>query len=338
MSDMRHKQIAIETFEPYEKGLPFLKKWSEEVLGTELQLDDDLAKYQELVTIFFQIIHCDRASKHLNEALRALENKTILQFLALKGCHVYIEHLQIKPADLDTIINGMSPLQLAVARGNLLTTKVLLNKGADPSMKNVNGESLLFASLMLPVLHHSHMKDNKEAIFLLLLPLIKDAFQARSQSGNTLLHFMAIYGYDLLIQKTIQENKKLALITNNLGQCPIHSAILNGQHEAVKQLIAIEGAENLTDARGRNALHYAAVHGDSEMMAICLDSSLPIDALSIQHQTPLILATIADKPAAVKALLDKGAAVNLEDFEDMKALDYAVQAHAVDIIGMLKTK
>lgn len=335
-------ELQIKPFSPAEKDLPFLKNWCEKTLGTESELgleDADIAAYRDFVGTFFEQIQPNITKDELNNPVNTLPYQmTALQFLAYKGCHLYLDRLHLAPSDISSFTNNMSPMQLAVARGNLLTTQVLLAKGADLNVKNNMGESLLFSALLLPVLHSTKMRDNKEAIFQLLLPNIKDALKEKSQSGDTLLHLLAIYGYDERLKKCIKEDPSLAFVDNNLGHYPIHSAILNGQREAVKVLISIDGIEKLTDAQGRNALHYAAMHGDSDMMAICLNSALPIDAVNIERQTPLILAAKAGRPMAVKALLDRGAAINLKDYTDRKALDYAVESNAKDIIKILEAK
>jgi ankyrin repeat protein len=228
-------------------------------------------------------------------------------------------------------------LQIAIVRGHLETTKVLLAKGANPEEKNANGESLLFSCLLLPIVHSAEMLENKQKIFILLLPLIKNPLKEKTASGDTVLHVMATYGYIQLIDNMLKEETKLAFMADNFGHYPVHAAILNGQHAAAKRLLAEKGVGELGDAKGRNALHYAAMHGDAEMLTICLNAHLPIDALTNEHQTPLILASIAQRPMAVQVLLDKGAQRAVQDYTHMNALDYALQSQAEEIIKILQT-
>ena len=53
-------------------------------------------------------------------------------------------------------------------------------------------------------------------------------------------------------------------ISNYANRYPIHAGILNSQHECVKDLVAVPGVDQLTDAKGRDALHYAVEASDLE--------------------------------------------------------------------------
>ena len=277
------------------------------------------------------------SANHLTDPVPAFEGMTALQFVVNVGLDIYLKKLEPKPEQINTKVNGITLLQLAAARGNVHTTEVLLALGANLKETSTNNPILFSGSLMLPIDHDEKMKQNKQSIYILLSQYAKNILDEKNQSGDTILHIMSLYGYNKLIKEILTNQKELASIPNNSRHYPIHSAILNGQHNSVKLLIAVDGIEKLTDAKGRNALHYAAKYGDDDMVKICLNSAISKDSVDKWNQTPLILASIAHNTAAVRELLDFGAQINMTDDAHRSALHYAVESNAVHVVRQLLT-
>ena len=238
---------------------------------------------------------------------------TSLQFVVFAGLDTYLKSLKPSPEQVNTKVNGVTLLNLAAARGYLHTTEVLLSCGANPEEQNTNGDSCIFAALMLPIDHDQAMKESKQSIYLLLSGYLKNVAQERNQSGETVLHLMAVYGFNQLIKNVLKNDNSLVFISNNISHYPIHSAILNAQHDAVKLLIAVEGSEALCDVKGRNALHYAARYGTPEMVQICCEASNDINAVDKEDKTALWLAMDAKNDQALPILIQFGADASLTE-------------------------
>ena len=250
---------------------------------------------------------------------------TPLQLAVDVGLNVYLRALEPTPAQINSKINGITLLHLAAARGNLHTTETLLSLGANPLEKSTKGEPLLSTTLMLPINHDEQMIKNKQEIYSFLSSLAKSLLQEKNESGDTILHTMAVYGYKELIQETLNHSAELASVPNNSIRYPIHAAILNGQHECAKMLAAVPGVDRLIDSKGRSALHYAAKYEDASMVTICLHSAISKNSVDKRQQTALMLAVIAKNSSAVEELIDSGVQVNMTDDVNRSALHYAVE-------------
>ena len=320
-------------------GLASLIRWCEESLTTDIHLDGAFQvksdNCQRLLKRFFKDIFPNIQAQDLTAPVSALNGMTSLQFLVFSGLDIYLKSLKPSSEQVNAKVNGVTLLHLAAARGHLHTTEVLLSCGANPEEKNANGDSCIFAALMLPIDHSQAMKENKQSIYLLLSGYLKNLVKERTQSGETVLHLMAVYGFHQLIKSVLKSENSLVFISNHASHYPIHSAILNAQHDAVKMLIAVDGSETLCDIKGRNALHYAALYGDVDMMNICLHSAISKASVDKQQQTALMMACMAPNLDAAQILVDSGVDINKPDEFGLTALHYAVEKNVVAMVELL---
>lgn len=335
------KTLGMDVLSASDENLAKLMDWCKKTISTDCHFEGEFEArfdaYKTLISKFLENIKPNVQAAHLTVPVPALNNMTPLQAIVNLGLDVYLKKLNPTPTpkQINVKVNDCSLLQLAAVRGHLHTTEVLLTLGANPEEKMTKGIPILFSALMLPMDHDEEMIRNKESIYRILSQDIKDSLTQRNESGDTLLHMMAVYGYAKLIQDILPKAKVLASTPNHLTHYPIHAAVLNAQHECAKCLIAVEGVEHLTDAKGRNALHYAAKYGDKEMVQICMNSPIAIDSVDERDQTPLILAILALNIEAVRVLLDSGAQINMTDNVHRTALHYAVEANDVDMVKLL---
>ena len=322
---------------PQELGA--LLHWCEESLTTDIHFDgafeEKFKDCQRLLKYFFKDVLPNIQVQDLTAPVSALHGMTSLQFVVFAGLDTYLKSLKPSPEQVNTKVNGVTLLNLAAARGYLHTTEVLLSCGANPEEQNTNGDSCIFAALMLPIDHDQAMKESKQSIYLLLSGYLKNVAQERNQSGETVLHLMAVYGFNQLIKNVLKNDNSLVFISNNISHYPIHSAILNAQHDAVKLLIAVEGSEALCDVKGRNALHYAALYGDANMVNICLHSAISKESVDKQQQTALMMACIASNLDAAQVLVASSVDINKSDEFGATALHYAVEKNVIAMVKLL---
>lgn len=334
------KKLKLKLSDPSIEDLNKLIQWCETFISTDYWFEGDLKQrfdaYKDFATRFFKEVEPHVLMNKLTDPVPAFKGLSSLEFIVSKGLNGYLKSLNPSSEQINMIKNEVSLLQRAASYGHLHTTKELLSMGAKPEEKSSKGEPLLFTTLMLPIAHDGKMMLHKQSIYTLLSSISKKLLQERNELGDTILHLMALYGYDKLIVQALKTDlKKLAYTANNLIHYPIHSAILNDQTHCVKHLIALDGVEQLIDAHGRNALHYAAKYGNANMVKICLNSSISKESVNNQNQTPLILATIANNTQAVEELLAFGVEINSKDAENRSALHYAVESDNAEIVKLL---
>ncbi|MBV8624878.1 MAG: ankyrin repeat domain-containing protein [Herbaspirillum sp.] len=120
------------------------------------------------------------------------------------------------------------------------------------------------------------------------------------------------------------------------GDTPLMLAAFYGNVPVVKLLLAREVEVNRP---GWTALHYAAINGSSEIVKLLLDASAYVDAESPDEQmTPVMLAAMRGRVAAVAALRDGGADLSLKNKEGLTALDLARRYGQEEVIDVLKEK
>lgn len=61
-----------------------------------------------------------------------------------------------------------------------------------------------------------------------------------------------------------------------------------------RTLISQGARRDITDQRGRNALHYAAERGHNDVVRLLLDHGVPAHAVDIEGKTPFDLAQLAE--------------------------------------------
>ncbi|MES2126310.1 MAG: ankyrin repeat domain-containing protein [Pseudomonadota bacterium] len=101
---------------------------------------------------------------------------------------------------------------------------------------------------------------------------------------------------------------------------------------AVEALLAKGAAVNRP---GWNALHYAAVGGDPDIVIMLLARKAAIDATAPARMTALMLAAREGQEEAVAVLLKAGANPALKNGEGFTAYDIAVKADKPHIVALL---
>jgi ankyrin repeat protein len=90
---------------------------------------------------------------------------------------------------------------------------------------------------------------------------------------------------------------------------------------AVRQILAGgDSNPNQTDEQSRTALHYAAINGSLEIVAILIKSGARLDVTDPLGNTPLHLAADNNRTEAAELLLAAGAEVDAQNHDGMTAL------------------
>lgn len=136
---------------------------------------------------------------------------------------------------IDTYINmydinsnssaGFTPLFYATSLNDLRVVQVLLNKGADPDVKNIHGHSPLFIA---------SSKGNTE----LVKELVSNGANVdlQDQSGKTPLMFAAANGHVEAAKYLIDQSKNIN-IADNQGNTALHYAFKAVKRDIIEHLI-----------------------------------------------------------------------------------------------------
>ncbi|NUQ22521.1 MAG: ankyrin repeat domain-containing protein [Saprospiraceae bacterium] len=239
--------------------------------------------------------------------------------------------------------NGITPLMVVLAKAYLSSTdskqkwppeiylslaQFLLDKGAKLDLRDKSGKTALHYAVLF----------NFSGIAINMLEKGGDA-TVQDTAGNTLIHYASINGDTLLLRRLLKNETNIN-IANHQGLTPLHISIKNKQTFEAKWLIG-QGADihaktkadvtpllmtaqygllemfdyllslgadlSATSKLGLNALHYAAANGHLEIAKPLLARGFALDALTHDHETPLLLALTLKQDTMAIFLLEAGA-------------------------------
>lgn len=209
-------------------------------------------------------------------------------------------------------------LHRAAVEGHLREVETLLsgeNEDEQVLAKGLNHalEYPLYSALALSGVHEPSLIEDKKAIFTRLLALTPDVLAHQNRQGETVLHRMAKNGFEGLLPQVLssEANESLLFIKNTSGQCPIHTAVLNGRIQVAQALLKHDQVSSLLDDEGHLPLHLAASVGSFEMVKLCLKAYPEgLEVKDEREKTPLDLALASNTTAVQNYLREQGAESN----------------------------
>jgi ankyrin repeat protein len=269
------------------------------------------------------------------------------------------------------VAQDATPLMVATRRGYEKLVKFLLEKGADPALKDREGFTALAWARKLgkdaiarllqehgaPALEFE--EGSAEAALLAaatkgdvgrLKQLLAKGVDVNLKRGTdedaerTALMSAAEHGRvetaQFLIQSGADVNAACGhgwLETNN--KTALMYAAQNGHAGIIRLLLEHKAKVNAKDREanggGRAALHYAAENGHAEALTVLLDAGAPVDFRTAEGTTALALACGGGHPAAVQLLLERGANPNAADKSDVTPLCHAASGGYAAVVALL---
>jgi uncharacterized protein len=146
---------------------------------------------------------------------------------------------------------------------------------------------------------------------------------SRNPEGQTALH-LALRDQSERIAQALWSSPALDVnALNGSGESPLMMAALRGNLQWAQRLLE-RGAKVHKD--GWSPLHYAATGPEPKIVAMLLDRGAPVDALSPNRSTPLMMAANYGAEASVDLLLARGADKRLRNDRNLDAYDFAKMA------------
>jgi uncharacterized protein len=146
---------------------------------------------------------------------------------------------------------------------------------------------------------------------------------SRNPEGQTALH-LALRDQSERTAQALWSSPALDVnALNGSGESPLMMSALRGDLQWAQRLLE-RGAKVHMD--GWSPLHYAATGPEPKIVAMLLDRGAPVDALSPNRSTPLMMAANYGPEASVDLLLARGADKRLRNDRNLDAYDFAKMA------------
>ena len=159
------------------------------------------------------------------------------------------------------------------------------------------------------------------------IELSKNGIDYQDSVGNTALHW-AIECRNPDVVKTLLSHGADPALPDFRGMTPLHMAAFH-DHESIPLLLGLGVRTDVRDKRGETPLHAAARsynwHLESSISPL-LDAGADINARDNRGKTPLNFVCMKDdRVANIEYLTQRGADINLIDFDGLSPMDSAIQ-------------
>jgi ankyrin repeat protein len=224
--------------------------------------------------------------------------------------------------------NGDTPLIAAAFLGHSETVKLLLEKGADVNAKNNLGSTALIEAAA----------TDKPKIVEMLATAGADT-SARNITGLTALDVAQRENHIEMVRllKSIAAKLPAQPPAYPAFDAGLEKAVIDGDIDKIRSLIAGGAALNARDKKGWTALMHAAFRGNiGAVRALLSGKADPNLAEASFGRTALILATTQGHADVVQALLGSGADPNAQDRMGDTAMSIARQTGQSNIGRLLK--
>jgi ankyrin repeat protein len=249
--------------------------------------------------------------------------------------------------------NGETPLHWAASSGHDEIVKILLDVGADPTIRRKDGASAL---------HCAASNGSEKSVRRLLFPEIdenapKAAVNAPDNNGDTALHLAAWHGHDGVVlallavgAESSAQNKytrtaldyardwkheSIVKILQHADEEALHRAASDGNAELVEKLLR-NGADVFQRSKdGDTAMHRAAAYGHTTVVELLAVGSGIMEVRSKLGSTALHKAAYGGHEAVVNILLQLGANIQAIRPDGWTPLHFAAQYGHLKAMNLL---
>lgn len=262
--------------------------------------------------------------------------------------------------------NNFTPLHEASCEGHVEVAKALLDMGANKTLRD-----RFLRTPFTCAWQYGHVKimkllesdddedsgdfqgsipdEEKLPIWSLtksgLVDLVKKACTARNagitetepRTGNTALHWAVLSKQDEILRVLLESGKLSVNSLNAHHRTPLHYAAIQGNMNAVSELLKHKPKLNLQDEWGTTALYLAQSNHQMPVAIALIEAGAEIDVAKIEVQTMFFAAIEMGNIKAVEALIKRGKAdVLSRNSEGLTSLQVAKANDDGEMIRLLK--
>lgn len=132
-----------------------------------------------------------------------------------------------------------------------------------------------------------------------------------------------------------RKDKALDMPAGARGRTALHMAAIHGDSTILQLLLSTCAFVNSRDSLGKTAVHYAAEHGKYEVLGLLHQKGADLEARDLVGRTALHTAVMAGQRAVVEFLTDSRLCVEIKDTHGLTALHYAVYLGKEEIVRRL---
>ncbi|XP_046561854.1 ankyrin repeat domain-containing protein 16-like [Haliotis rubra] len=205
---------------------------------------------------------------------------------------------------------------LACTKTNPEVIRALLEKGADPALRNKDGWNSF----------HIAAREGRVEILQLLLHHDAQLWNTVSKNGRTPLHTAALNGCTDVVRFLVESCDYPCDMVDSCGTTPLMDALRAGHVDTAQILLNLHKADVAKeDKLGRQLVHLVSEAGQLEALDFLLDTfHMSVDTRTSTTQcTPLHVAAKEGQDAIMQCLLRRGANVHLLDTSLRSALHIA---------------
>lgn len=250
-----------------------------------------------------------------------------VEYGSYKSLHFLHQHLVKKQPDALTQKKLNDCLETAAINGHPITTKNLIEYGAE--VNPVNYRHLpLFAAI-----NHEHYDIAK-----ILLEYGADPNKLFSSAKNSYPPIVEAAFASLDMIKLLLKFKANINTTGPSGTTALYVACTEGKEDIVEYLLNNGARVDLYRFPGKakySPLYMAARNGHVKVMKLLIEHGSDINHVSYEGKTALHCSALSNEPEAVKVLLENGANINAL-YKGKTALDIAKEKNHDSIIKLLE--
>lgn len=244
------------------------------------------------------------------------------------------EILEIDNSLDEPLPNGLLPLNMAVCENRQEIVTLLLEKGADPQLRDsqnlnaIDHAALTHPELLKTILGFKLGKELNDLLkvkpgFLQLQEMKERAQKLILVTPITFMNMSEISRQAFtgqLAQKSAVDSEEDLNAFDENGLTPIHYAILGNQLASLEWLIEKGADLDATDREGNSLLHFAALKGSKDILDCLIQAGLDPNIQNDQGDTPMHFAALRDDLSTVEILSKAGATLDLRNQYDHSPL------------------
>ncbi|KRZ56108.1 Ankyrin-1 [Trichinella nativa] len=258
--------------------------------------------------------------------------KMLLEFITNKKGFEEAEKLtQMQTKSGETALHcaaEIPPSSWKHAGDDVEVSNLLLEHGADISVvTNTSSENVL----------HCLAKSGSHDIFACIVHKVglggmQIALNKQNKNGRSPLLEACSNGHVKIVELLLQHNARIDVF-DEFGKTSLHMAAESGHVELCDLLVRSRAFISSKTKNGFTPLHFAAMHGHQKLVELLLQKhKAPVDAISMENQTPLHVAAQAGQMTICAFLLKMGADATARDIRGRTPLHLAAENDHPEIV------